>query len=59
MTQHTTHTRFRFFSLNLLVFTVKIVNYCMLVKFDNVIRGLVVIEPDKYLDNRGWYSETY
>lgn len=31
----------------------------MLVKFDNVIRGLVVIEPDKYLDNRGWYSETY
>ena len=35
------------------------VNSIMTVKFDNVIKGLVVIEPDKFSDNRGWYSETY
>ena len=31
------------------------VNSIMTARFDNVIRGLVVIEPDKFLDNRGWY----
>lgn len=35
------------------------VNEGMTVKYDNDIRGLAVIEPDKFLDNRGWYSETY